>query len=45
MRYPVPVGEEGDPHEEDSYEEPKMDTIHEPFKWDLDAHGQLTAHM
>lgn len=45
MRYPIPEGEDDHPLEEDSYDEPKMNTIHEPFKWELDAYGKLTAHM
>lgn len=46
MRYPLPDGEDGDPEKEiDKLDEPTTENSHEPFKWDLDAKGELTAHI
>jgi chitinase len=45
MRYPVPSGQTDAPEKMGDYEEPKVDKSQEPFEWDLDASGQLTAHI
>jgi chitinase len=45
MRYPVPIGQNDAPEKMGDYEEPRIDKTQEPFEWDLDASGQLTAHI
>lgn len=45
MRYPVASGESDQPEAEETPESATMDKNHDPFSWDVDANGQLTAHM
>ena len=45
MRYPVPSGEDDAPDEETPRKETKSGGSHDGFTWDLDAEGQVTAHM
>lgn len=46
MRYPVPSGKKDGPEEMSGPpKEPKVEKSHQPFKWDMDAKGSLTAHV
>ncbi|KAF2733512.1 hypothetical protein EJ04DRAFT_468282 [Polyplosphaeria fusca] len=45
MRYPVPKDETDKPAKMGDYKTPTVDHTGDPFKWDLDANGQLTAHI
>jgi hypothetical protein len=45
MQYPIPSGEDDKPAERSKLQNPKADSYHTKFTYDMDAQGQITAHM